>query len=142
MISHPLPPAAENKREVRKNKRELEREKASLAREEKKVIAEIKKAAKKGDKRTAKSLAKDLLRVRSMQVRVIARARALACRAFWSMQTSRLYARLCVFARLMYSCVLFVALQAKFVNMGSTLTSLDHRITARPANLLLLLVAS
>jgi charged multivesicular body protein 2A len=54
----------ENQRMINKSIRELDRERTGLEREEKKLIADIKAFAKKGEMKTVKIMAKDLVRTR------------------------------------------------------------------------------
>jgi charged multivesicular body protein 2A len=57
----------EQKRLVNKSVRELEREKRKMERDEKKLTIQIKQAAKKGQLKSAKIMAKDLVRIRKHQ---------------------------------------------------------------------------
>ena len=59
------------KKGMRGNERELEREKRRLERHEKSIQAEIKKAAKKGDMKSAKVYAKQLVGVRKQMSRFV-----------------------------------------------------------------------
>mmetsp|Transcript_47483 Transcript_47483/g.148537 ORF Transcript_47483/g.148537 Transcript_47483/m.148537 type:complete len:92 (+) Transcript_47483:1280-1555(+) len=60
--------AKQQGREIKKNEREIEREKMALQREERQLVIEIKKAAKEGQDKIVKTLAKQLVRVREQQV--------------------------------------------------------------------------
>jgi len=57
----------EQKRMVNRSIRQLEREKAGLKRDEQKLVIQIKKAAKEGQMNAAKTMAKDLVRMRKNQ---------------------------------------------------------------------------
>jgi len=58
-------------REIKKNERDIERERMALQREEKQLVIDIKKAAKEGQEKIVKTLAKQLVRVREQQSRMI-----------------------------------------------------------------------
>mmetsp|Transcript_47477 Transcript_47477/g.148491 ORF Transcript_47477/g.148491 Transcript_47477/m.148491 type:complete len:156 (+) Transcript_47477:1280-1747(+) len=62
--------AKQQGREIKKNEREIEREKMALQREERQLVIEIKKAAKEGQDKIVKTLAKQLVRVREQQNRM------------------------------------------------------------------------
>lgn len=61
----------ETKRELRNGERSMDREVRDLERQEKKLEMEIKALAKKGDRRTATSLAKNLVQLRAQKSRMI-----------------------------------------------------------------------
>lgn len=60
----------ENKRDITRNVRGLDKEVEGLKRQEKLVQADIKKALKKGDEKTAKILAKQIVQIRKQQERL------------------------------------------------------------------------
>lgn len=61
----------ENQRLLRRAMRDLDRERTSLERQEKKTMADIKKAAKAGQVEAAKVMAKDVVRTRRYQNKMI-----------------------------------------------------------------------
>jgi len=61
----------ENKREIKHSSRDIEREVQTLEREEKRVVFEIKKLAKAGQNASAKTMAKELIRIRKQKEKLI-----------------------------------------------------------------------
>eukprot|EP01118_Nematostelium_gracile_P018938 TRINITY_DN8580_c0_g1_i1.p1 TRINITY_DN8580_c0_g1~~TRINITY_DN8580_c0_g1_i1.p1 ORF type:complete len:202 (+),score=71.20 TRINITY_DN8580_c0_g1_i1:31-636(+) len=62
----------ENKRDLNRNKRDLDKELLVLDREEKKIILEIKRLAKLGQNANAKTMAKELIRLRGQRDKIYA----------------------------------------------------------------------
>eukprot|EP01098_Paradermamoeba_levis_P007277 TRINITY_DN3003_c0_g1_i1.p1 TRINITY_DN3003_c0_g1~~TRINITY_DN3003_c0_g1_i1.p1 ORF type:complete len:212 (-),score=69.56 TRINITY_DN3003_c0_g1_i1:128-763(-) len=74
-FSGPPPPSPNevirnNQQSIKRSQRDLEREILALERQEKQLIQEIKKLAAKGDEASAKTLAKELVRVRSQRTKL------------------------------------------------------------------------
>mmetsp|Transcript_24599 Transcript_24599/g.61729 ORF Transcript_24599/g.61729 Transcript_24599/m.61729 type:complete len:206 (-) Transcript_24599:133-750(-) len=61
---------ADSRRDLKRNQRDLDRERRQLEREEQKLMGEIKAAARRGDKSTAQTYAKELVRVRNQKQRL------------------------------------------------------------------------
>jgi len=61
----------ENKKEIRHSQHDLDREYLTLEREEKKVILEIKRLAKAGQNASAKTMAKELIRLRTQKEKLL-----------------------------------------------------------------------
>lgn len=59
----------ENQRALKRNEREIEREAMQMKRQEQQILTDIKKAAKEGNMAVAKTLAKQLVRVRQTATR-------------------------------------------------------------------------
>jgi len=61
----------DNKRQIQHSQRDLEREMLTLEREEKKLVLEIKRLAKAGQNSSAKTMAKELIRIRKQKEKLL-----------------------------------------------------------------------